>query len=232
MKTWPVPGSWILNWGTRSSFFSSAQRVMANWHNASEISDEAFKQSFGIMTEKLEQRSEENVHPFAITQPVAFSEEMLINLAGIYTIAEANESAAEAFENGLKCCPSYYEAKRGFGYTLMKLYVSKVLCNSEGDVEEDVPTELPPANKQRPHDREMSKYDSWTVEKCEDTAGKLLKGYPCRGPRCQERYPNVYYYLAKLMLVDKKMVEFRKYFELGQDAEGKRLPSLSLLIYH
>ncbi|KAJ7365920.1 hypothetical protein OS493_002651 [Desmophyllum pertusum] len=46
-------------------------------HHASEISVDALKQSLDIIREKFKQRSEKNVHPFAITQPVAFSEEML-----------------------------------------------------------------------------------------------------------------------------------------------------------
>ncbi|KAJ7365921.1 hypothetical protein OS493_002652 [Desmophyllum pertusum] len=70
----------------------------------------------------------------------------------------------------------------------------------------------------------MSKYDSWTAEKSRDTAVKLLKDYLVEAPRCQKRYPNVYYHLAQLAFLDKKMDEFRKYFELGQDAEEKRLP--------
>lgn len=46
-------------------------------HDASEVSEEAFMQSFSIMEEKIWERAKTNAHPFAITQPVAFSEEML-----------------------------------------------------------------------------------------------------------------------------------------------------------
>ena len=44
--------------------------------SASEASQEAVNQSFEILLEKEKQKIEANLHPFAITQPVAFSEEM------------------------------------------------------------------------------------------------------------------------------------------------------------
>ena len=46
-------------------------------HTASEPKTEALAQSLEIMDEKLRQRSEAKKHPFAITEPTAFSEEML-----------------------------------------------------------------------------------------------------------------------------------------------------------
>lgn len=56
---------------------------------ASEVSKEAFTQSFEILKEKTIRRSEANVHPFVISQPIIFSEEMLTEFkssptAGIY----------------------------------------------------------------------------------------------------------------------------------------------------
>ena len=46
-------------------------------HTPSEPKPEAVNQSLEIMAEKLKQRSEAKQHPFAITEPTAFSEEML-----------------------------------------------------------------------------------------------------------------------------------------------------------
>ena len=46
-------------------------------HTASEPKTEALAQSLEIMDEKLRQRSEAKKHPFVITEPTAFSEEML-----------------------------------------------------------------------------------------------------------------------------------------------------------
>ena len=46
-------------------------------HDMSEVSEEAFEQSFDVMKEKLRQRNDADKHPLAIYQPVAFSEEML-----------------------------------------------------------------------------------------------------------------------------------------------------------
>ena len=46
-------------------------------HTASKPKKEALAQSFEIMREKLKQRSEAQQHPFVITEPTAFSEEML-----------------------------------------------------------------------------------------------------------------------------------------------------------
>ena len=72
--------------------------------------------------------------------------------------------------------------------------------------------------------REISKYDSWTAEKLRDTAVKVLKEYLVEAPHCFKAYPNACYYLANIFMLEGNMDEFRKYFELGQDAEEKRLP--------
>ena len=136
------------------------------------------------------------------------------HMASIYTIQEATEKAAEAFESSLKCCPSYYDAKRGLGYNLMTLYASKT-------VDQDKAEELP-SNKPRPCD--MSKYDSWTAEQLRDTAVKVLQEYLVEAPQCAKNYPNACYYLASGAFLSTNMSEFKKYYELGQDAEEKRLP--------
>ena len=138
-------------------------------------------------------------------------------MAAIYTIAEATKEAAEAFENSVKRCPSYYDAKRGLGYNLMRLCCSK-------DVEE-LPTELQSHN----YYRKVSKYDSWTVEKFRVTAVEFLQEYLVEAPCCDKNYPNACYYLANCALLDhgQNMNEFIKYYEMGQDAEGKRLPFFS-----
>ena len=145
------------------------------------------------------------------------------HLASIYSISGAIELAAEASENSVKCCPLYYEAKRVLGYTMMLLYASKKFPEGE-DSSHQLPRELLRLDNQQPHKREISKYDSWTAEKLRDTAVKVLKEYLVEAPHCYKTYPNVCYYLAKIYLQEGNMDEFRKYFELGQDAEEKRLP--------
>ena len=145
------------------------------------------------------------------------------HLASAYTISEAIELAAEASENSVKCCPLYYEAKRVLGYTMMLLYASKKFPEGE-DSSHQLPRELLRLDNQEPHKREISKYDSWTAEKLRDTAVKVLKEYLVEAPHCYKTYPNVCYYLAQIYLLEENMDEFRKYFELGQDAEEKRLP--------
>ena len=143
------------------------------------------------------------------------------HMAAIYTIAEAPEKAAQAFESSLKCCPSYYDAKRGLGYNLMTLYSSKTV-----ECHQDIPEELP-SNKPSPWDREIPKYASWTAENLRDAAVKVLQEYLVEAPQCDRSYPNVCYYLAWGALLNTNMGEFRKYYELGQDAEEKRLPFLN-----
>ena len=145
------------------------------------------------------------------------------HLASMYTISEAIELAAEASENSVKCCPLYYEAKRVLGYTMMLLYASKKFTERE-DSSHQLPRELLRLENQEQHKRDISKYDSWTAEKLRDTAVKVLKEYLVEAPYCCKTYPNVCYYLAKIYLQERNMDEFRKYFELGQDAEEKRLP--------
>ena len=138
------------------------------------------------------------------------------HMASIYTIEEAYEKGAEAFENSLKCCPSYYDSKRGLGYNLMNLHCSETLkCQQEFHVPVNFPAE------KRPIDREISKYASWTTEKLRDTAVKVLQEYLEDAPQCDKNYPNACYYLAKFAT---DMTEFKEYYELGQDAEEKRLP--------
>ena len=145
------------------------------------------------------------------------------HLASMYTISEAIELAAEASENSVKCCPLYYEAKRVLGYTMMLLYTSKK-CPEGEDSSHQLPRELLRLDNQQPHKREISKYDSWTAEKLRDTAVKVLKEYLVEAPHCFKAYPNACYYLANIFMLEGNMDEFRKYFELGQDAEEKRLP--------
>ena len=55
---------------------------------------------------------------------------------------------------------------------------------------------------------------------------KVLKEYLVEAPHCFKAYPNACYYLANIFLLEGNMDEFRKYFELGQDAEENRLPFL------
>jgi len=146
------------------------------------------------------------------------------HLGAIYTIRKEDEKAAEAFENSLKCCPSYFDSKRGLGYSLMSLYCSK-LCSENEESNQGVPSELLP-NKQSAVDREISKYASWSTEELGDTAEKILKEYLAEAPPCWKTYPNVCYYLANLARANCKFFEFTEYFELGQDAEEKRLSFL------
>ena len=136
--------------------------------------------------------------------------------AAIYTISGATVQAADAFESSLKCCPSYFESKRGLGYSLSGLYASK-------QASPNLPLLLR-ANIQTVHVYEISKYESWTAESLRDTAVKVLKEYLEEAPHCYKTYPNVCYYLANIALSEREINEFRKYFELGQDAEEKRLP--------
>ena len=143
------------------------------------------------------------------------------HLASTYTIAEANEKSAEALENSLKCCPSYYDSKRVLGYNLVNLLCAKTVSK------QDEPIKSPPKfYEQTPNEKRISKYDSWTTEKLRDTAVKVLQEYLEEAPQCAKYYPNACYYLAQCALLDSNMSEFRKYYELGQDAEEKRLPFL------
>jgi len=166
--------------------------------------------------QKAEPDSPPSVDPFEFDKNYSsWLHVLYYHMAAIYTIEEATEEAAEAFENSIKCCPSYCDSKRGLGYNLMDLYTSKTVKCRQG-VEE----ELPP-NKKRPNDREKSKYASWTTDKLRDSAVKVLQEYLEEAPKCSKNYPNACYYLAKLAT---DMTEFKKYYELGQDAEEKRLP--------
>ena len=147
------------------------------------------------------------------------------HLGSLYSISHQFEDAAEAFENSLQCCPSYFPAKRGLGYCLLNLYASTVPCqvrtNSEGE-STHVLLEKPYTLK-----RNVSKYSFWTKEQLLDGAEKTLKEFLAEAPPCWKTYPNVCYYLAQLALSTKNMVGFKKSYELGQDAEEKRLPFLN-----
>ena len=138
------------------------------------------------------------------------------HLGAIYIVGNNYEKAAEAFDNSLKCCPSYFDSKRGIGYSLMLLYLSRPNSKNE-------------ESKQKPEERKISKLASWTKEELGDAAEKVLKEFLDEAPPCCKTYPNVCYYLAKLALANMKMNEFKKYYELGQDAEEKRLSFLGPL---
>ncbi|PFX20424.1 Uncharacterized protein YbeQ [Stylophora pistillata] len=153
---------------------------------------------------------------------------LYFQLAAMYTISDATRQAAEAFENSLKCCPSFHEAKTGLGYSLMLLYLSKKSFERK-EASHKLPKVLLRVNKKQHKDRDISKYDSWTAEKLRNSAVKVLKEYLTEAPQCQKKYPNACYYLANIHYVEGNIEEFRKYFELGQDAEEKRLPFMAAI---
>ena len=138
------------------------------------------------------------------------------HLAAFYTISDDFEQAAEALENSLRYCPSYYDAKRGLGHSLIKLYTIKEVSKLKHSCQEVSST-----TTQNKHDGEISKYASWSAENLRDTAVTILKGFLTEAPTCFKFYPNACYYLAKLAV---NTEEFVKYYELGQEAEEKRLP--------
>lgn len=137
-------------------------------------------------------------------------------LASTYVICGALEKAAQASENSLLCCPSYYPSKQLLGYALMILSYPE-----EDDSKAEIFPELVPIDADK---RQMTKYASWTTSMLRNTASKVLNEYLVEAPSCNKSYPNVYYYLARLAFTDQHTEEFQKYYELGQDAEEKRLP--------
>lgn len=163
-------------------------------------------------------------HPLEFENYSSWLHVLYEHLGAIYTIAESNEKAAEAFENSFKCCPSYVDAKRALGYSLLKLFNSRLACEIENSTQGELTPSLP--KKQTAKDREISKYASWTKEQLAETCKKVLKEYLKEAPFCSKTYPNACYYLAHLAFVRKNMKEFKEYYELGQDAEEKRLPFL------
>jgi len=198
-------------------------------YESGKVSEESFKcdnkRLMGITNlihhiEKAEPNSLPSEEPFEFDKNYSsWLHVLYYHKAAIYTIAEAPGKAAEAFENSLKCCPSYCDSKRGLGYNLMELYSRTLECNPDERVD------LPPKfYEQRPNDRGKSKYDSWTTEKLRDTTVKVFQEYLVEAPQCAKHYPNACYHLAYCALLDENMNEFRKYYELGQDAEEKRLP--------
>jgi len=144
-------------------------------------------------------------------------------LGGLYIVKDQFEDAAEAFENSLKYCPSYFPAKRGLGYCLQKLYISMVRAEM-GSNSKDESTEVLLDQQCEALRRNVSKYSLWTKEQLFDGAEKTLKEFLAEAPPCWKTYPNVCYYLAQLALYTKNMVGFKRSYEHGQDAEEKRLP--------
>ena len=203
--------------------------ALCGYESGGKVSEESFKcdnkRLMGITNlihyiEKAEPNSLPSKEPFEFDKNYSsWLHVLYCHKAAICTIAEAAGKAAEAFESSLKCCPSYCDSKRGLGYNLMMLWLRSVKGNQDDAIK------LPPKFcEQTPNDREMSKYDSWTTEKLRDTAVKVLQEYLVEAPQCDKNYPNACYYLAQCAVLDRNMSEFRKYYELGQDAEEKRRP--------
>ena len=89
------------------------KHITGSHSSASEASQEAVNQSFEILLEKEKQKIEANLHPFAITQPVAFSEEMLSKFDWSPTVRsclQAFKLVKEDFEILRK---SYFTNERG-----------------------------------------------------------------------------------------------------------------------
>ena len=146
-------------------------------------------------------------------------------LGCLYVVAENYETAAEAFESSLKCCPTYFPSKRGLGLCLVSLYSSRVWAKRKDSAPPELRQYFP--NVERVvEERQVSKYRSWTTEKLGGTARKILEEFRAEAPSCWKTYPNVCYYLAQLAFVNFNMKELKRYYELGQDAEEKRLPFL------
>ena len=148
------------------------------------------------------------------------------HLASLYIIYDNYEAAAEAFENSLKWCPTYFPSKRGLGYCLLVLYTARVNPEKKDSVASEKCKPFQ-SEEQITEEREISKYRSWTTEELGDAARERLEEFLVEAPSCWKTYPNVCYYLAELALVRSDMKELKRYYERGQDAEEKRLPFLS-----
>ena len=148
------------------------------------------------------------------------------HLASLYIIYDNYEAAAEAFENSLKWCPTYFPSKRGLGYCLLVLYTTRVNPEKKDSVASEKCKPFQ-SEEQITEEREISKYRSWTTEELGDAARERLEEFLVEAPSCWKTYPNVCYYLAELALVKSDMKELKRYYERGQDAEEKRLPFLS-----
>ena len=148
------------------------------------------------------------------------------HLASLYIIYYNYEAAAEAFENSLKWCPTYFPSKRGLGYCLLVLYTARVNPEKKDSVASEKCKPFQ-SEEQITEEREISKYRSWTTEELGDAARERLEEFLVEAPSCWKTYPNVCYYLAELALVKSDMKELKRYYERGQDAEEKRLPFLS-----
>ena len=210
------------NLGKNPSFFEGHVVSLAFHHLERKLSVESSKVDLkNIMCIKnvidlIQQAEPDSIPP---ADPFTFDKNysswlhvLYCHLGAIYIVADDYEKAAEAFDNSLKCCPSYFDSKRGIGYSLMWLYLSE---NEESE--------------QKPEERKISKFASWTKEKLGDTAEKVLKEFLVEAPPCCKTYPNVCYYLANFAFANMKMNELKKYYELGQDAEEKRLSFLGPL---
>ena len=148
------------------------------------------------------------------------------HLASLYIIYDNYEAAAEAFENSLKWCPTYFPSKRGLGYCLLVLYTARVNPEKKDSVASEKCKPFH-SEEQITEEREISKYRSWTTEELGDAARERLEEFLVEAPSCWKTCPNVCYYLAELALVKSDMKELKRYYERGQDAEEKRLPFLS-----
>ena len=156
------------------------------------------------------------------------------HMGSLYTIGHLYEEAAEALENAVNCCPSFYEYKRALGYALLNLYLAKKAPkrisvqfgeHSFSFGQDNVPNELLRDNPILMA-RKKSKYAPWTVEKLRNTTVRVLKEFLDEAPTCYKTYPNACYYLACIAVTEGNLEEFKQYYERGQDAEEKRLPFL------
>ena len=200
-----------------------------------------FNRNISLESSKLDMKKvmclKNLIHLIQETEPDSISEDPLEfenysswlyvlyeHLGAMYTIENSNEKAAEAFENSLKCCPSFVDAKRWLGYSLLNLFNIRLACERAKSTKGEVTPSL--HKKHTAKDREISKYASWTKEQLAETCKQVLKEYLKQAPSCSKKYPNACYYLAHLAFVRNNMKEFKEYYELGQDAEEKRLPFL------
>jgi len=214
------------------SFFEGLVVLLATQTSKEKISEEGFRvdmqkvmclENVIHFIEKAEPNSLPPDDPFKFENNYSSWLHVLFYFLGtIYFTGKYYYKAAEAYENSLKFCPSYFASKRGLGCSLMLLYMAKLVTKHEESTQ-SVPMESildPP----KASDRVVFQHASWTTEKLRGTAVKVLEEYLKEAPPCHKSYPHVYYYLAQSSLLGGNTTEFRKYYELGQDAEEKRLP--------
>ena len=134
-------------------------------------------------------------------------------LAAIWFVVDDDDhfgKAVEAAEASLNLRPDYYEIKLLLG---VSLFYQHFRSSTRGSDRKESKAKLRSSAEGEQRKKEVR-----------ERAKKLILEFLAEAPPCDKKYSDGHYQVAEIYLEEKNMKKFIEHYELGQDADEKRLP--------